>query len=472
MPSTPSEPTASAPFAAPRAGCGSAGTSGRAWVTTWVAAIVVLLAIAGVTAWGISTTVTPPAPLPPAGWLTFYQAAPVAQQVVDSLIIGPWALTFATGVAADGPWAPTIGGTFSATPPCAARLSGISLLTYWNESYYPVSHAANIFSSGATPLWTFGYRDQGGDTAVVSVVNGTGVYNGEWTAGSGCAAPIEPQYQIGFAPASVVDSSRVALTVMNLPSGTIAPRNGTGTAFDPSNPGSAFEMYSLGDGISGTEGIDPQLIPTDHLPTWWDVWGRCGLAGDSGWSPSDVLSMNVTTGLLSENALNSPTYCQQVGAVGTIRSPTIGIPPGPAGNFEGWSLGLSLSTSIVPAPAGWNRITTDTISPSMFTNATTGAAFTGVVPSAAALCGLGTGTLASCTVNPSGWYVVLADAHGDWLDSYPSAAGGSNWTRPGVPVVSGDEVVLFLPQESPSVKLLELTCLGWDAQLGAAYLDL
>src|SRR5580658_1056144 len=243
MPSALSEPSAIPSDGASLHRSRRGGRPGRAWLSTWVAAIAVLLTIAGVAAWGLSTSVTTAAPLPPPGWLTFYQAAPVAGQVIDSLVVGPWALTFATGVAADAPWAPTIGGTFGSTAACAARLSGLSLYTYWNDTSYPVSHASNVFSSGAAPVWTFGYRDAAGDTALASVVNGTGIYNGVWTAGSGCAAPIEPEYRTGFNVTSVVDSSRIAATVMGLPAGFVASQGGANAVFDPANPGPAFEMY-------------------------------------------------------------------------------------------------------------------------------------------------------------------------------------------------------------------------------------
>jgi hypothetical protein len=444
----------------------------RIWAVTWVGVIVVLLAVAGVAAWGISTsTVAPPTP-PPPGWMTFHQAAPVAQQVADSLIVGPWSLSFAAGIAADGPWSPAIGGTFGATPPCAGRLSGISLFTYWNDSEYPTSHASTVFSSGTAPLWTFGFIDATGDVAVISVVNGSGAYNGLWTAGSGCAAPLEPQYRPGFSPTTVADSSSVAATVRGLPSGPLTPRVGSGGAFDPEDPGTAFEMYSIGDWTYGTVGVDPNVASTAHLPTWWNIWGRCGLAGDSGWSPSVALSFNATSAGWTGTTIDSPSYCQSVGAVGSLGSPSVGVPPGPPGNFETWSVRLTASTSSVPAPTGWNRLTTGSLTPALWTNGSSGAPFTTPVTSGAAVCGVGTGTLSDCTVSPSGWYAVLTDAQGNWLDSFPSVVGGSNWTRANVTVTTGDAMEILLPAEPPSVKLFELEYPGWNDPVAAGYLDL
>ena len=465
-------PTGSGSGPSPPPPGGGTHAPGAAWLVTWVVAIAVLLAIAGVAAWGISTSTTAPPPAPPPGWLTFHQAAVIAQQVSDSLVVGPWSLAFATGVAADGPWAPTIGGTFSATPPCAGRLSGISLFTYWNDSYYPAAHGPTVFTTGATPLWSFGYRDSSGDTAIISVVNGTGVYNGLWTAGSGCATPLDRSYLTGFSPASVADSSQVAARIQGTPSGFLAPAAGSGAAFDPSAPGTAFEMYSLGNAISGTNGIDPNLITTEHLPSWWNVWGRCGLQGDHGLSPSVVVQLNATTASIEGNGLNSPLDCQSVGAAGSIASPSVGVPSGPAGMFESWNLRLTESTSIVPPPSGWNVVTTGEITPVLDTNGTTGLPFTTTVPSGEALCGVGTGSLTDCEVNPSGWYAVLSDSHGNWLDSFPSAAGGSNWTRTDVPVSSGDSIEILVPLEAPAVKLFVLAFEGWDGNVGAAYVDL
>jgi hypothetical protein len=448
---------------------------GRIWVTTWIVAIVALLAIAGVADWGIlSNPTAPPAP-PPAGWMTFHQAAPVAQQVANSLIVGPWALAFAAGVAADGPWAPTIYGTFGTTPPCADKLSGISLFTYWNDSEYPVSHAPTIFSSGTAPLWSFGYVDPAGDTAIVSVVNGTGVYNGLWLVSTGCAMPLDSSYRPGFSPSAISDSSQVAATVMGLPAGWLAPTDGTFPPFDPANPGPAFEMYSLGpwaDGAAGSE-LNVGSPGTDHLPSWFDTWGRCGLAGAAGNSPSVVELMNATTGRLAQFGSNSVILCQSVGAAGALSAPTVGIPPGPTGTFESWTLSVSASTSTVPSPNGWNVLTTSSITPVLSTNSSSGGTpFTAVVPSGAALCGVGTGHLSECIVNPAGWYAVLTDAHGNWLDSFPSQAGGSNWTRSGVTVSSGDAIEILLPAETPTVKLFELLYTGWDGEVGTSYIDL
>jgi hypothetical protein len=468
----PTTPVPPSPRKGPPPLTGPRASARRIWVVTFVGVIVVLLAVAAVAAWGIATTTVAPPPRPPPGWMTFHEAAPVAQQVADSLVVGPWSLSFAAGVAADGPWSPAIGGTFGSSPPCAGRLSGISLFTYWNDSDYPVSHASTVFSSGTAPLWTFGFVDATGDTAVISVLNGSGAYNGLWTAASGCAAPLGPQYRTGFSPASVADSSAVSAKVQGLAPAALSSPAGSGARFDPADPGTAFEMYSIGDWTYGTVGEETNVGPSQHLPTWWSIWGRCGFAGVSGWSPTVALSLNGTTAAWGGASVSSPTYCQSVGAVGTLGSPTTGIPPGPAGEFESWSVRLSASTSSVPAPSGWSVVTTGSITPTLWTNGSLVVPFTSPVSSGAAVCGVGTGTLDACTVNPSGWYAVLSDAQGHWLDSFPSAAGGSNWTRSNVTVSTGDSIEILLPAEMPSVKLFALEYPGWNDPVGVGYLDL
>jgi len=445
-----------------------------AWLGTWALAIVVLLVVAGIAAWAIEATPAPASTAPPTGWTTFRASAPIAQAIVNRSIVGPWALSFAAGLAANGPWAPTLRGTFGATPSCAAKLGGISLFTHWNDSYYPRSNATTIFSSGTAPLWTFGYVDPAGDTEIVSVVNGTGVINGIWTVSTGCAQPPSASYRVGFSPSSMADSSQVAATVDGLPAGAIAPP-APYAPFDPSHPGTAFELYSIGNWLSGATGsaFDLGADLGAHLPAWWAAWGQCGLPGVSGWGPLVVLRMNATS------ASNEPaeefatsSLCSSVAATGSFGRPTTGALTGASGNFESWGLTVTPVTSGVPAPAGWNVVTTNSIVPALWQNLSTGPAFSGAVPSGAATCGVGTPNLTACAANPAGWYAVLVDAHGNWLDSYPSVSGGANWTRSGVTVTTGDAIEIIVPAEAASVKLFELSDTPIEWFLGESYLDL
>ena len=141
------------------------------------------------------------------------------------------------------------------------------------------------------------------------------------------------------------------------------------------------------------------------------------------------------------------------------------------GSFEAWGLTISPVTSIVPAPAGWNVLWTDALTPELWQNTSSGAPFDGVVLSGQAACGVGSPNLTACTANPLGWYAVLIDTHGHWLDSFPATGGGATWARTGITVATGDTIEVIVPTETVTVKEFTLAYSGPEANLGIAYLN-
>ncbi|MCI4360499.1 MAG: hypothetical protein L3J91_02240, partial [Thermoplasmata archaeon] len=448
------------------------GPRPAAWIATWVAVVAVLLVIAGVAAWGTMQTPSSSAAPVPTGWMTFSQAAAIAQNLANRSVVGPWSISFAEGLAANGPWAPTLSGTFGPSAACVARLSGIGLFTYWNDSVYPQSRDATVFSSGAAPIWSFGYVDPSGDTEIISIVNGAGGYNGVWPSSSHCTIATGSSFRAGFSLASVADSPNVAARVQGLPMGTLTPSGGF-PAIDPAHPGTAFELYTLGFASADVAGFDhPVAEPGGlHAPAWWDTWGRCGLPGESGRTPSVVVELNASSAAQAFVAGNAPTTCASIGVTGSLSAPSLGTLLSGNGSFEAWGLSIAPVTSLVPAPPGWNVLSTDALTPELWQNTSSGVAFDGLVPTGTAACGVGSPNLTACTANPLGWYAVLIDTHGHWLDSFPALAGGSLWTRTGISVTTGDTIELIVPSETVTVKEFSLAYTGPESSLGIAYLS-
>jgi hypothetical protein len=97
-------------------------------------------------------------------------------------------MLYAEGVASDSPWSPP--AVFWAEDPpglpnaCVAQLSGISTLTFWNESAYPNSSSPTVSTSGAAPLWTFVLHGAATPTFVASWLAGRVIPNGALQASS------------------------------------------------------------------------------------------------------------------------------------------------------------------------------------------------------------------------------------------------------------------------------------------------
>ena len=412
----------------------------------------------------------PPTPTtPPAGWTTFQEAATVAVAIANQSVIGPWNLAFAEGLAAIGPWAPPLDGILGPSPACAARLGGVSLFSYWNSSEYPETSEPSAFTSGTAGIWTFGFIDAAGDAEIISVVNGSGTYNGLWPVSSHC---VNPGSGVAFAPRAVADSPALVRAEAKL-SASLTPAGDPYPSFDPLGPGPAFELYSLGTWLTPVTHAPLNLGESSggQFPTWWAVWGRCGLPGVSGDASYSAIGFNASDPGPTVAGSNSPQFCTDVGAQGSLGAPTTGTFPKGAGTFESWGLSITPLTSGVPPPSGWNVVHTDSITPALFENNSSGPDFGAIVPSGAAVCGPGTPALTDCTPSLLGWYAVLIDPQGNWLDSFPAAAGGSTWTRSGVSVSSGDQIELIFPSETPTVKEFLLLFPGPSLNLGIAYVD-
>ncbi|MCI4339766.1 MAG: hypothetical protein L3J73_00650 [Thermoplasmata archaeon] len=460
---------------AARAATASRYSRGPSWIAVWALGIVVLLLVAGVAEWGIlAYPATAPTPIVgPPGWTTFRESALPAQGMADRVPGGPWALAFGQGVASTQPWSPALSGTWGPTPACAARLAGLSLFTYWNASAYPKSSGATVFTSGTAPLWTFGYRNPLGDTLVLSDVNGSIGYNGVWPSTSGCAGPLDPGYDLGFSPDSVLDSPQVAQSMLRTPSGALQQA----TPFpplDPRNPGSAFEMYSVGVWVSGAQGyLYGESTIGNRTPSWWVSYGACGLRGASGVVPGVVALVDPSTGTFLGSVGQWTQTCSAVGLNGSFGASALTTLPSAQGSVQSWILNLRPETSASPAPKNWNLVTTDSIRPYLAANSSPEKfPFDTVVPSGTATCTVTAKTISDCFPTSTGWYVVLTDGQGNWLDSFPSAGGGSNWTVSGVPVHSGDELKLLLALETPSVKQLALEYPGPEYVVGLGYVNL
>ncbi len=431
-------------------------TDGPSWLTVW---IVALLLIAGAAAWATRSSPTLTPTPTPTGWITFREAASILQPMVNGTPGGPWGLLFASGVAANGPWSPMVSGTFGATPLCAAKLSGISLFTYWNASLYPRADWPGVFSSGTAPLWTFGYLNSANSTSIFSVVNGSRSYNGIWTAASQCVMNDTLGVPPGFSPDSVLDSSRIAGSI---------PSSFWGL-------GPQHALYTIGPWLTGVEtnSYNTGSSRGDHLPTWYVTSSRCGLPGAAARITPETIYVNSTSGDAGPGGWQgSPVDCASIGARGSFGPPTVRVLANGSGSAVSFRLGLTPETSQVPPSKDWTIIRTDSLTVGVWENSTTTPAYAVAIEPAGAACVSGALTVYDCPANATGWYVVLTDSHGNWLDSFPSFAGGGNWTRPGVSVASGDLLVLVVPAEIPVEKGVYLAYSLPEHVLGDSYVEI
>jgi hypothetical protein len=380
---------------------------------------------------------TSPYPPPPADWATFHTAWSTVSQAFGAFAEGNWTIKFAEGAAADGPWSPSAVLWDQIPPalwdPCAAQLSGISTLTFWNASAYPYSDSPDVFSSGAAPLWTFIFNGTGTPTFVASWLAGHVLINGDLGTTSPCFS-VGPPLNDVFAgtsldyvhPSTELDSNAIAsAAIAEEPNASflhVAPV--------PSPPSPAFALYFPG----------PQSVPVTIIgPNLWVVdYGACGLPGQLS-SNFTLTAYEFDAATASGGAWSSiGLTCADSYYVLNMSRNALSNPPSSSGIYREWNLSSSFLTSAVPATWTASDLTTSIIHWWVVNGPGAGA----TVPSSAAVCGFLSANLSKCTPPSSGWYAVLLSANGTWLDSYPTITNGTMWAVAGVHVADGDRIVL------------------------------
>lgn len=364
---------------------------------------------------------------------------------------GPWAFAFAAGLAASDAFAPMIAGTNGANLRCQAYLSDVSVYTYWNASLYPRSAASTVFSSGTAPLWSFGYLGDNGDTAIVSVVNASARFNGILPASAQCYDYATAKVLRGYPLTTVVDSSQIAASEMPLLTGGSGSGSFRNISMDP-RWGPEFEMYVLGQRSSAVSGSDSGWGSGGLYPSWFTVWGSCGVTGAPGAGSETGFDFNSTTGAWNRDwTFSARVPCQAIAHDGSIGPAINGTVPN--GTTTRWKVNLDPPiTSSVPPAANWTLVPMSAVSVRLNYSGSD-------VPNppGGAVCGPGTTSISDCIANSTGWYVVLTDAAGRWLDSYPTLPGGQSWSLPNVELVSGDFFELIVPTELPTNKVFTIS---------------
>jgi hypothetical protein len=370
-------------------------------------------------------------PPPSTEWATFDGSEPAVQRVVQALPGGPWNLTFAQGVAASGPWSTPAtwislawdGGMNVTINNCLMGVEGISVISPWNNSLYPVVTSPNVFTSGSAPLWTYIFQGISGARVVASWYAGTVTLNDRLPAGSPCAQLFPLLQNSGtFVASRVVDSSIAAQQALKLGGSAFLART---------TP--AIAVYVLGSPYLGWTG--------GPLHQWTIEYGTCGLQGSFGQRTSFYdYAVNLTTGKPNLGGNGSGPCFRWLYDL-HLQLIANQSYPGAAGYSWEWNESISFLTSQVPTKLQATSLTTDLFGLSLFTNGIL--PFTVPIPSAAAVCTPTHPGVANCTPPAHGWYGVLLGANGSWLDSFPSVANGSSWTVPGALVVpNGDRLLL------------------------------
>jgi hypothetical protein len=400
-----------------------------------VAFVALAVAAAAITEYGSPAPSNgPPPPGGPTGWTTFHSAWNATAVAFASDGSGAWQIDFAEGAAADAPWSPPISLWDVYQPdtwnPCAAQLSGISTLTYWNASDYPASRALDVFSSGTAPLWTFVFHRSGTPTYVASWVAGQVVTNAALAPTSPCLG-LDIFSNPGFLsvdPSTEVDSNTIAVRAMEVSANSSSLPVGERPGSVPSPAAPAFALYFPG----------RELLPffSETADTWTVAYGACGFAGELG-RPYQLTgySFNSTTGSPGGYFFGNASCFDAYYSLGL--APAVVPNPPPSGLYRGWSVNVSFFSSAVPAVWSAQRLTTAAL---QFRLAGFDPPYA-LIPAVPARCGPDDPGLANCTAPTAGWYAVLLGRTGNWLDSFPSPSNASAWTVSAVPVVTGDEIV-------------------------------
>ncbi len=403
-----------------------------------VVALVVSAGVGGVLAW--YTTHPPPTSYPGDG-PSLYLALQEVDRVVQNTTGGPWQLFSYDGFAAQTSFYPGAVGFAGATNLsyryCGAQFNG---LTIWNGSDMPIFTGS--VASGTAPFWQFEFYANASQGVLVAT-DTLGVVRAYSPI-----YPSNPCWQYAGGPsASFYETWLEPLPTDSSAQARLAYGVGAGQFVAENSP--IVEEFA--------DGFSP-LSETNHGPGGGIEYSQCGLVGAAGQLPAfDV-------GFLSDGTVQGyASMSLSCTAIKQLGPPTTGWP---------YRIGFQPNTSsILPAPVGWNTstlpfqvefppngsVTSTDYDAWGLTSWMTRLALTngsgGSLPTSYPSCQSWVPSTANCSAGSSGWYALLLSAYGMWLDSYPSRANGSAWAIPNVPLVSGEELVLVYPA-------------AWDASIG------
>ncbi len=362
-------------------------------------------------------------PPPPPGWTTYLRAWDSVSTALSSIANGTWTLRFAEGAAATSRWAPPA-VLWAETYPvawarCAAQLSGVSTLTFWNYSVYPNSSVPNVFTSGAAPLWTFVFNGSGTPTFVATWFSGRVLVNA-------ALPPTSPCFDSGLGLDRVFTGlPRQPVPLTSYVDSDVIARAARNAGLLPQDQPGEFALYFPAE----------QVVPDRNYggATWTIDSGSCGSPGELGANFTLTESWyNGTTGTSGFSWGESSWMCADAYYLLNLTAAPFVPPFNSTGIYREWNLSWSFLSSAIPAT--WTNGSLNTSMLQLWADGG-GSPF-------AAVCSSPASNLSSCVPPSAGWYAVLEGPTGALLDSYPSATGGTHWTTPGVVVSPDDHLVL------------------------------
>jgi hypothetical protein len=402
---------------------------GRAVVVFVTAAIV--LAISGVVWYVVVDTQPVPraAPAVTDDGPTFAQAYVAVNESVGAIPSGPWTLSQAFGIASPLPSSPSSWGWPGTYPQtmtaCGEAFNGI---TIWNGT---LPLFTGTYNSGTAPFWQLVFFSNQSEQLLVATVLQDRV---TVFPAIGLTSPCATYSRLGYQPWNGAkqisegdfppDTPAIASSAWN----TVAQGWVQNQTIEPT------EMYQFGDLPFGSGGV-----PSTQLQFF-----ACGTLGGVGATP----------GLSVFTSPNDPS------SVSSWSNYTLGCTP----TADNWTAvpvhaQFNNSSQVFDGGASYyvqeealltgdnsSDLTDQTLGiTTWMMNLTLTNSTGGMLGPGSNECSNWTRQYSDCRPDVSGWYAVLLSAGGQWLDSYGLGAHESSWALPVVPIVSGQYLVLVVP---------------------------
>lgn len=360
---------------------------------------------------------------------TFAQAFSAVNDSASKHPGGPWTLSQAFGIATPIPSSPSSWGWPGDYPEtmtaCQQAFNG---LTIWNGTL-PLFNGT--FNSGTAPFWQFiFFSNQSGQLLIGTDVAGeVSVY-----PSIGLSSPCAGFSGIGYKPWTSAKIISQGLFPIDTPVMAEAAWGAVGKTWVDALGKQPTEMYLIGDlpfgsgassatqleyftcgtlgGVGVTKGLSVFANPHNLSDvTAWENYSLGCTPTAANWTaiPVHFDFTNSTVTSAEEGTYYSQDFQVLMGFnVSNMSNQSLGI--------TSWMVNLSLASST------GTRLTLGTSG-----------------------CDNWTTTYTDCLPDPAGWYVVLLSGSGGWLDSFGMTTSQGAWTLPVVPIVSGQSIVLVLP---------------------------
>lgn len=401
---------------------GEGGTRGEALAVTLVASVTLLVVISAVAlSFGSPRANTNVPPVNAGNGTSFGQAFAPANRTANATQGGPWRLVSALGLYTTLPFTPILYPLNDSLNQTYAACGSLPGVTIWNASAIPVG--VGSASQGYAAFWSFIYLNSSSSSLVVTYLNNQVRSFGPLAPSSPCGrllARLNPVYPTIPAAAPTADYASGAWEA-------------EGAAFAQAHRNFAAQF------VIGWSQTDAWADPF-----YWNVnYYQCGLAGFSGDGTLSVAETNLTTGkviatLTQGENCNLLNYTMHFSPVQVVND------SGTATRFDVTALQLEDS---FPNRTGPNVTTNDGwgLDAWMTQLRLTSPAGTPLAM-ASPSCTSWVVNYTQCRANQSGWYAVLVNANGGWLDSFGGSGSSGSWTVPNVPYTSHEQLVIVVPE--------------------------